>query len=193
MSQLPFPKRPGAALNARLPLPRATPINNKRLRAATFKSSQIWNVPKNVNVVRIAVGKGQDGQPASGAHDYVDGYNEFTQHVTFDSAGNGSSGPNTFVGTFTGSPVPSDYCDPPTITGPGMAGYTDCYTFSYTTVDVGDYVPPSTGANTTGVNRTFAGGVGIPAVAQTFYNIPVTPGASMPITVAPGGSLTIYF
>lgn len=55
------------------------------------------------------------------------------------------------------------------------------------------YTAPGTGASTTAFGYTFPGGTGGPASPTTYNNIPVTPGASYPIVVPSGGSLTITY
>jgi hypothetical protein len=54
-------------------------------------------------------------------------------------------------------------------------------------------VPGFLGSSSTGLGQTFPGGNGGPAPVTTFNNIAVTPGASYPIVVAPGGYVTIQY
>lgn len=54
-------------------------------------------------------------------------------------------------------------------------------------------VPGFLGASSTAISQTFPGGNGGPAPVTTFNNIAVTPGASYPIVVAPGGYVTIQY
>lgn len=52
---------------------------------------------------------------------------------------------------------------------------------------------PTTGVSTAAFGKTFPGGTGGPATTTTFNSIAITPGASYPITIASGGSLTITY
>lgn len=54
-------------------------------------------------------------------------------------------------------------------------------------------IPGFLGSSSTGLGQTFPGGNGGPAPVTTFNNIAVTPGASYPIVVAPGGYVTIQY
>lgn len=54
-------------------------------------------------------------------------------------------------------------------------------------------VPGFLGASSTALGQTFPGGNGGPASVTTFNNIAVTPSASYPIVVAPGGFVTIQY
>jgi len=53
--------------------------------------------------------------------------------------------------------------------------------------------PGFLGASSTALSQTFPGGNSGPAPVTTFNNIAVTPGASYPIVVAPGGYVTIQY
>lgn len=53
--------------------------------------------------------------------------------------------------------------------------------------------PSFVGASSTGLGQTFPGGNNTTAPTLTFNNIPVTPGTSYPIVVAPGGFVTIQY
>lgn len=55
-----------------------------------------------------------------------------------------------------------------------------------------DYTP-TTGASATAFGRTFPGGTGGPASPTNFTNVAVTEGASYPVVVPAGGSVTITY
>lgn len=55
------------------------------------------------------------------------------------------------------------------------------------------YVNPTTGASSSALGYTFAGGSGGPATPATYNNIPVTPTASYSIVVPSGGYVTIQY
>lgn len=60
------------------------------------------------------------------------------------------------------------------------------YTQEYT-------IPPTTGANTTGFGKTFAGGAGGPAATASFTDVAVIENTAYAVTVPAGGSLTISY
>lgn len=51
----------------------------------------------------------------------------------------------------------------------------------------------TSGSATVGFGETFAGGVDGPATPRTVTNVAVTPGASYPLTIPSGGSITITY
>jgi hypothetical protein len=51
----------------------------------------------------------------------------------------------------------------------------------------------SNGADATGFGQTFAGGIGGPATPVSLTNIAIAPGASYPLTVPAGSSITITY
>jgi len=53
--------------------------------------------------------------------------------------------------------------------------------------------PGFLGASSTALGKTFPGGNGGPPSTTTFSNVAVTPGVSYPISVAPGGSVTLQY
>lgn len=59
--------------------------------------------------------------------------------------------------------------------------------------EVSGYYPSFVGASSTALGQTFPGGNNTTAPTLTFGNIPVTPGTSYPIVVAPGGFVTIRY
>lgn len=59
------------------------------------------------------------------------------------------------------------------------------------TVNLG--IPGFQGASSTGLGKTFPGGNGTTSPLTSFSNVAVTPGVSYPITVAPGGSVTLQY
>lgn len=70
---------------------------------------------------------------------------------------------------------------------PGDNGYFVInYTESYT-------IPATTGTDTSGFGKTFAGGVGGPAATSSFTDVPVTGGASYNLVVPSGGPITITY
>lgn len=77
-------------------------------------------------------------------------------------------------------------------TGPGNISPSNAGT-DYVRVDVQVNQGSTTGANSSGFGKTFSGGVGGLAVASSYSDVAVTPGASYPVTVAPGGYVTIEY
>lgn len=54
-------------------------------------------------------------------------------------------------------------------------------------------LPAFIGASSSGIGYTFPGGSYGPAAPASYSNVPVTPGTSYPITVAPGGYVIIQY
>ena len=59
--------------------------------------------------------------------------------------------------------------------------------------DVNLGIPGFQGASSTGLGKTFPGGNGGPPSTTTYTNVAVTPGVSYPISIAPGGSVTLQY
>ena len=189
-----FPRSAGAYSRARISLPRATPGNNRRRRASvTFYANATWAAPIGVPILPRVTGKGSDGKPATGSHNYVDGYRVYTQAVTYVKAEDRFVyGSVVLNSTLEGSPVPSGFRNIDDEDA-NFIYYQD-FTFSYTQIDNGNYVGPTTGAASTGFGQVFAGGPsGEPAPTTSFLNIPITAGASYPIVVPLGGYITIEY
>lgn len=180
-----------AVSHPRIELPRATASLNRSQRSVTFKSSGTWVAPAGVSLVPTVQGKGADGKPSHGSHDYVDGYDQWSQEIWHDNvSGENIIFPENYDGAYEGS-VPSAHCET-YYNGPD---YTKarCYRYAYATVDVGDYVAATTGASATAFSKTFSGGVAGAAKWTYFYNIKVAPLTGYPITVPAGGTVTIYY
>lgn len=59
--------------------------------------------------------------------------------------------------------------------------------------DINFTIPGFQGSSSTGLGKTFPGGNGTTAPLTSFSNVAVTPGVSYPISVAPGGSVTLQY
>jgi hypothetical protein len=179
----------------RLHIARASFENNRRVRSVTFKANTTWVVPAGVYIVQSVEGRGSNGTPESGTHNYVDGYDKFRQRVYSINGGAPQTDPETFVGTFTGS-TPAGYCDPAQTTTDGNGNFIDynyCYRFEDTLVDVGNYQAPTNGTAATGFGKSFPGGIGGPAPTTRHYALSVVPGQSVLLVVPTGGIITIAY
>lgn len=189
-----FPRTAGVYSRPRVPLPRATPANNERRNSSvTFTANTTWVAPAGTRILSRVTGKGSDGKPESGAHDYVDGYIIYVQYVTYVKAdGRLIYGDVTYNGTVEGSPVPSAFEQVDSETA-SFINYAD-YTFKYVSIDKGNYSGPTTGSATTGFDQVFPGGPsGKPATITTLLNVQVVAGVSYPIVVPFGGSITFDY
>lgn len=152
----------------------------------TITSSRTWVAPARTTMLVSLAGRGQDGTP------YVPGQSGYDTYstATYYPPNNGTpqQGPLTFVGTTYGASPPNPYC-----TGvQNQDGSRNETCYSYIEFDLSK--PKTIGANTTGFNKTFAGGDGVPAVAPAPYtNVPVTPNAPYNLVVPSGGYLTLTY
>jgi hypothetical protein len=112
-----------------------------------------------------------------------------TYNISSASGTNWVSGNSYTIAPYIGSPLTS-----------GNITYAQGYNSWALRADVYGY--GQNGAATTGVSKTFPGGTltgtepyrtTVAAVTTNFTNVPVTPGASYPIVVPAGGSLTITY
>lgn len=151
----------------------------------TITSSRTWIAPAKTTALVTLAGIGQDGTP------YVEGQQGYDTYSTdvYYPPNNGAPqyGPLTFVSTTYDATPPGGYCTG-TQNQDGSRNET-CYSF----VIFDTSQPATTGANTTGFDKTFAGGAGVPAVPATYSNVPVTPNASYSLVVPTGGSLTLTY
>lgn len=192
-----FPRMGRLNVAPRLPFARATVTNNQRGTTLTFTVSGNWVVPAGVSTLNSVRGKGSDGKPASGAHDYVAGYNIYKQVITYaeyTDGGSPNSGPQTFAGQGVGTP-PAPYCGERTYwPSSGYIQSITCYSFENATVDQGDYVDATAGFSSVAFTKTFpAGDVGLPAIPVTFYNVKVIPKSTYSLIVPVGGFVTITY
>jgi hypothetical protein len=170
----------------------------RKLVTETITSSRTWVAPTSTNRIETAGGYGAAGTPYDPGTPDQHGWYCITT-VTFhkrDGSGvdqTASQGPNHL----DGSAVPSNYCDPTVFyTTAQSANYdysTTCYNFYAVTVAGTPPTPATTGASTTAFGKTFPGGTGGPASTTTFNSISISPGASYPISIPAGGSLTISY
>lgn len=185
-------KMPSAQGLPRLSMPRASAPNNRRGGTVRTKTGISWKAPANARFISLLTGKGSDGQPESGAHDYRDGYNEYTQRVDLDGQGGSTTGPVLLAGTYVGSPVPSNYSESGGT--PGGASWVIYHTFEYTSVDVGDYQPAQAGTAATAFGKALPGGpTGLPASITTFTGIKIVPGQTYSISVPAGGEVMFTY
>lgn len=185
-------KMPSAPGFPRLSMARASEPNNRRGGTVRTKISVSWKAPANARFITLLMGKGSDGRPESGSHDYRDGYNEYTQRVDLDGQGGSTTGPKVLAGTYVGSPVPSDYNE----TGgtPGGASWIIYHTFEYTSVDVGNYSPAQAGVAATAFGKALPGGpTGLPATVTAFTGIKIVPGQTYSISVPSGGEVMFTY
>lgn len=161
----------------------------------TFTSSQMWVAPANVALLVNLSGHGTNGTAATGAHAYVDYIDSYSQRTYRYTDGSMSSDPEVHTAHYASSSKPADYCDPPTLAEgvPGLESYTDCFRYTLTTVDNGNYVPPTDGVDATGFGKTFPGGIAGPASTTSFSNVAVTPFSSYSLVIPTGASITITY
>lgn len=189
-----FPRFGGLKSKPRLEFPRVSPSNNKRQGTVlTFSADTTWIAPAWARLLPRVVGKGADGKPATGSHFYVDGYNVYQQDVTYIKSEGRYIYGNTFLNsTIQGSPVPSGFRNKND--EDDFFIYYQDFTFSYTQIDQGNYVGPTSGGASTGFSQVFAGGPSAePAPITQFLNVSITPGVSYPIVVPLGGYITIEY
>lgn len=164
----------------------------------TFTSSATWTAPVSTSMLVSLVGKGQDGTPASG--DSSTTYYLVTLATTFYNRRDGGVdvGETSEVSreeTTAGAPVPPTNTQGPFATDddPVYSSFSIQYQYVKESETVDTTVPATTGANTTGFGKTFAGGAGVAAVAATYANVAVTPGAPYSLTIPSGGYITITY
>lgn len=176
----------------RLDLARATPINNRRKRSELLTLQGPWFAPAGVTVISIE-GRGANGKPETGEHDYVAGYDTYRQRLwQNNTTGVTGSDAEVKIGNNDIGDLPADYCEAAVVNGNFTETY--CYRYVYQEVDVGDYVPATAGSNSAGFGQTFAGGTpGQQAAPRYVNNIAVVPGGSYFLTIPAGGYITIYY
>ena len=176
----------------RLEFARATPGNNKRQGTVlTFLTDTTWVAPAGARILQRVAGKGSDGKPATGSHNYVDAFNTYQQNVTYIKAEDRwLYGSVNFYVVTEGSPVPGGFRNK-NDENANFIFYID-FSFAYTQMDKGNYVDATTGGAATGFGQVFAGGPSAqPAPVSTFLNVQIVAGTSYPIVVPPGGYITI--
>lgn len=160
-------------------------------RTVTLTSSVTsYTVPLSVSNLKTAVGKGSDG--SSPSNYYVQRY----ECRTYTNSRVRSTGEVhvTDQGTTTGyGTVPSNYCDPatPLPSNPTYSETWNCYYFTDTSY--WDYAPGTNGTASTAFGKTFPGGAEGPAPTTSYSNVAVTPGQAYPVSIPPGGYITITF
>lgn len=166
---------------------------NARRRSVTFVASGTWIVPPGATVVESLRGIGMAGYPESGSDSWSYNYDTYqTIHYNQNNAG-WTTNPETFSGNSIGM-APADTCTPVQVDGDLQYYY--CYRNVQHQVYTGDYVPPSYGPSPTILGKTFLGGYGGPFQKVVVFenaNIPVVPGAAVPVTVPDGCFITIVF
>lgn len=162
------------------------------LTTQTFTSNATWVAPASTAVLETLTGQGGSGTPASTRDGYL--YYE----LNYQMGQRRSDGVWESVSSETTGPhfrevVPADYCEPVVTSGdPEYSAYQRCY--DYTTIGPStEEVEATTGASTTGFGKTFPGGTGGAATPVTYNSVAVTPGASYPLVIPSGGSITITY
>lgn len=189
-----FPRFGGVKGKPRLEFARASPGNNKRQGTVVkFTESANWTAPAGTRILQRVIGKGADGVPASGSSNLVNGYDYYTQDAVYSiSEDRYFYGDLTYQGAVQSNTVPSNM-RLETSRNEYYVFYVD-YSYYYTQIDTGNYVPPTTGAAATGFGQVFAGGPsGQPAPVSSFINVAVSPDTSYPISVPLGGYITIEY
>lgn len=188
-----FPRFGGVKVKPRLDFARVSAGGNKRRGSTqTFLTSANWTAPAGTRFIFKLAGKGANGQPASGSHQYYDGYNTYRTAVLVYTDGSVQSGVEQLMGSQIGSPVPASYREFSEDRGTYKIYYD--YRFSYVQIDNGDYQPATTGASSTAFGQVFAGGPsGQPAVPASYVNLVVVAGTVYPIVVPAGGYITIEY
>lgn len=102
-----------------------------------------------------------------------DGYEDFSGYTINSVGGLTSQGNVSTSGNIIGSSL-----------SPGVNGWNFVVTLG---------IPGFQGASSTGLGKTFPGGNGTTSPLTSFSNVAVTPGVSYPISVAPGGSVTLQY
>lgn len=155
-------------------------------RTKTFTGNEVFAVPSTTTTLKTAVGKGADGAPAvpwDGTHSHVDIITYYSNGAYYDTESVG-------LGDFAGR-APADYCDPvepyTAIDAPPNATRQVCHYYT------DNESAATTGAATTGFNKTFPGGAGGAASLTSFTNVAVIPGSSYSVVVPSGGTLTITY
>lgn len=158
-------------------------------QARTYTVNAVWTAPAGVTSVSIT-GKGVDGTPANpGVTEWkMYSYEQYTYANTTDgTVTKGSKDIIAVDDSYQGAPVPSSYF--------GEFEYFPWgnrraeYTFELRSQSTS--TPAKTGASAVGFDKTFAGGVGVPAVPVTYDNHLVAPGNPYSLTIPAGASITI--
>lgn len=162
----------------------------------TFTANATWPAPAGVTLLTTATGKGAAGAPAyNDSGYYIYKYRYYAYRHSDNTYTYSSETLMTVTATTSGGAVPAGYCEEPGQSwaqiGTDIEWRFTCYRHEKKLS--GGYHPATTGASTTGFNKTFPGGVGGPATPVTFENIPVVPLQGYSIVVPAGGSLTIYW
>lgn len=162
---------------------------NARPMSQTFTSSGTFVVPAGVTAVDMS-GNGARGTSASGGQDYYYETKQIFATRRSDGARVLVSSDRSFR---SGTPAHNGYCNA-VVSSPSDPTYSSNQT-CYAIDGVGStpYEPPTTGASTTGLGKTFPGSTGSGAApTTTFSAVPVTAG-NYSIVVPSGGSLTINY
>lgn len=197
-----FPRFGGVKARPRLSFARASPKGNARGGTVlTFGAgTQNWVAPAGARVLQRLSGKGQDGQPATGASHQADGYNTRSVYHQEFYYTNGTIQRNVYPGAWSGffaGIVPSESCygyqQGQDLEGNTVLTYT-CDEYRYDSVEDGNYVPATSGAAATAFGQVFAGGPqGLPASPVILYNVLIEPGTSYQIVVPAGAYVTIEY
>ena len=197
-----FPRFGGVRAKPRLSFARVSPRNNARGGTVlTFTTgTQDWVAPAGARVLQRLSGKGQDGQPATGAAHQTDGYNSRSTYYQGFYYPDGTVTRNEYPSAWSGFQAgaqPGDYCHDyqsgNLADGTRVITYT-CDEYRYDYVEDGNYVPATSGAAATAFGQVFAGGPqSMPATPALLFNIPIEPGTSYQIVVPLGAYVTIEY
>lgn len=154
-------------------------------KVVTLTGNQTWIAPATLGVISKLVGIGGAGAPGGG----WDGTHTHRTEKTYYNGGTPDGAPVINYVSFTAlGSAPGNYCEPPVYeTGVSWDNYQICHFYS------NNIASQSTGAATTGFGKSFPGGVGGPATAVTYENIPAVSGDPYVLSIPSGGSLVITF
>lgn len=171
----------------RLNMTRATASNNRRrseLIEMVFTVSQVWRVPVGVTLLATLIGCGGTGSPGGAwegdhTHYSITRYYDLGVYRRQDSL--------TDVYSDSGH-APGNYCDPmEPIAAVDATHKQTCHYFFDNTTDA------TTGASTTGFNKTFAGGNGGLATPIEYLKVSVSPNSDVTLIIPSGGYIKAYF
>jgi hypothetical protein len=165
----------------------------------TSASPKTWVCPPGVTNLDVASGKGAAGTPATaGSPGYSTYDTHYIHYYQRKSPPDGNGGIDKVDGGWTYGTygtAPNNYCDPVKAeTGSTVYDASqECYEFTQHNYPPTPGTAATTGASSTGFNRTFPGGTGGAASTTTFNNVPVVPNNPYPLVIPTGGTITITY
>lgn len=164
---------------------------SRTLKTQTFTSNTTWVAPATTSLLETLTGKGGTGTAAytREGYSYVE-RNEAQGRLR--STGEWVVRSST-TGVGFSTSYPTDGCGPSVPTDDETySAYRSCSYYSSISADT-EVVPATTGGTTTGFGKTFVGGTGGAATPATHNAVAVTSGASYPLVIPTGGSITITY